>query len=53
MACRPTIRVTEKEKIRQIDDSSEYYLEACTTVAGKMPVAGTDSIANHAKFWAD
>ena len=44
--------VTQKEKVRQIDDFSEYYLNACTTVADKIPVAGIDSIANHAKLWA-
>ena len=45
--------VTQKEKVRQIDDFSEYFLNACTTVADKIPVAGIDAIANHVKFWAD
>ena len=45
--------VTQKEKVRQIDDFSEYFLNACTAVADKIPVAGIDAIANHVKFWAD
>ena len=45
--------VTQKEEVRQIDVFSEYYLSACTTVADKIPVAGIDPIANHAKFRAD
>ncbi len=45
--------VTQKEKVRQIDDFSEYFVNACTTVADKIPVAGVDAIVNHAKLWAD
>ena len=45
--------VTQKEKTRQIDDFPEYFLNACTTVADKILVAGIDSIASHAKLWSD
>ncbi len=40
-------------RIRQIDDFSEYFVNACTTVEDKIPVAGVDAIANHAKLWSD
>ncbi len=40
-------------RIRQIDDFSEYFVNACTTVADKIPVAGVDAITGHVKMWAD
>ncbi len=40
-------------RIRQIDDFSEHFVNVCTTIADKIPVAGVDSIANFAKIWAD
>ena len=36
-----------------MDDFSEFFVNACTTTVDKVPVAGIDSIANHAKFWAE
>ena len=45
--------VEQKEKIRQIDDVSEFFVNSCSTVADKIPVAGVDAIANHTKLWAD
>ena len=45
--------ILQKEKIRQNDDFSEYSLDACTTVAHKITVAGVDAIADFAKSLAD
>jgi putative NIF3 family GTP cyclohydrolase 1 type 2 len=45
--------VAQKEKVRQIDDPSKFSINACTTTADKIPVAGVDAIANHIKLWAD
>lgn len=45
--------ILREEKVRQIDDPSEYFVNACTTVAENIPVAGVDRIANFTNFWAD
>ena len=45
--------VSQKDKIRQIDDFSEYFVNACTTTRDKVTVAGVDAIAGFAKLWAD
>ena len=41
------------DKIRQIDDLSEYFVNACTTHFDKVGIAGIDAIAGLAQFWAD
>ena len=45
--------IHQKDKFRQIDDFSEYFVNACTTVENKIPVSGVDAIVNTAKFWSD
>ena len=44
---------TKKENIRQIDDFSEDFVNACTTIKDKVAVDGVDAIANVIRFWAD
>ena len=43
----------EVDKIRPIDDLSEFFVNACTTIEDKVPVAGVDAIMNMARFWAE
>ena len=40
-------------KVRQIDDFSESFVNACVTCNEKVSVAGVDGVAYFAKFWAD
>ena len=42
-----------KIKIRQIDDLSEFMVNACATIGEKVEVDGVDKIANMIKMWAD
>ena len=49
--CLPCL--VHKQEFRLIDVFSEFFVNACPTVAGKIPVAGVDAIANHATLWAD
>ena len=44
---------SKKPKMRQIDDLSEFMINACTTITEKVDVDGVDKIANMIKFWAD
>ena len=44
---------TLKEKVRLIDDLSEYFVNACTTCKDKISVAGVDAITGFIKMWAD
>ena len=44
---------TTAPKIRQIDDLSEYMVNACATITEKVEVDGIDRIANLIKLWAD
>ena len=38
-------------KIRQIDDLSEYFVNACVTIDEKVLVHGIDAIAGVATLW--
>ncbi len=42
---------SEVDKIRQIDDHSEFFGNACVTTDEKVTVDGIDCIANVAKLW--
>ena len=41
-----------KTKVRLIDDSSEYFHNACVSSTDKVNLSGVDSIANFVKLWA-
>ena len=45
--------VDQGEKIRQIDDFSECFHNACVTMTDKVTVSGVDAIANFSKCWAE
>ena len=45
--------VDQANKIRPIDDFSEYFVNACTTCKDKISVAGVDAITGFIKMWAD
>ena len=43
---------TQKEKTRQFDDLSEFFVNSCTTIRDKIPVDGVDVVANLVWVWA-
>ena len=50
---RQKVRRYSEGQAQAIDDFSEYFVNACTTIEDKIPVAGVDAIVNFAKFWSD
>ena len=45
--------VDQGETIRQVDDFSECFHNACVTMTDKGTVSGVDAIANFSKCWAE
>ncbi len=43
----------EHPKVRQIDDLSEYFVNACVTCTDKITLCGVDGIVNFIRVWAD
>ena len=43
----------EKPKVRQIDDLSEFFVNACVACVDKITLCGVDGIVNFCRVWAD
>ena len=44
--------VEQKDKVRPIDDFSQYFHNACVTSTDKVNVSGVDSIASMIRLWS-
>jgi len=51
--CAKRFGVEQGEKVRQIDDFSEGFHNACVTMTDKVNVCGVDGIGNFIKCWAE
>ena len=52
-SCCKRFGVSQGDKVRQIDDFSIGFHNACVTMTDKVNVSGVDGIANFIKFWAE